>query len=137
MAVSPTISVVIMGENETDKAARDSEKRDFAADQRDDMAADRDVAADTRDDIADEREHLADDREAELDGRERQLDSRGHALGAPPLHTPKEAASETLQRENAETLREAAHQQHDDRGFEQHAEDVARENVKKGRKRHE
>lgn len=126
-----------MSENEIDEAAADAGKRAFAADQRDDIAAERDAAADTRDDIADEREHLADDREAELDGRKRQLDSRGQALGAPLLQTPKEDSSETLQRANAGTLREAAHHQRDDRGFEQHAEDDARENVKKARKRHE
>lgn len=126
-----------MSENEMDEAAADAEKRAFAADQRDDTAAERDAVADIRDDIADEREHRADDRESELDGRERQLDSRGQALGAAPLNTPKEASSETLERANAGTLREAAHQQHEDRGFEQHAEDAARENVKKERQRHE
>jgi hypothetical protein len=123
-----------MVDNSDDDSREDAQKRDFTADQRDDRAAERDVVADIRDDIADEREHLADDREAELDGRKRQLDSRGEALRAPPLHTPKEYSSETLQRENAGTLREAAHHQRDDRSFEQHAEEVARENVKRSGK---
>lgn len=123
----------LMVENESHEVARDDEKREFAADLRDDMAAERDVAADTRDEIADEREHLANDREVDQDGRDRQLNGRGQALIATTPHSPEEAASEALQRSNAETLREAAHLQHDDREFEQHAKDDARIKVRKGR----
>jgi hypothetical protein len=123
-----------MGKDEIDEEAGDAEERGFTADQRDEVAAERDVAADTRDGIADEREQLANEREVELDARERQLDSEARALGVPPAHTQEEAL-ETLQRAYGATLREAAHQQRDDRTFERDAEDVAREKVKGRRTR--
>lgn len=120
-----------MSENE--QTAWEAERRDFAADERDELAAERDAAADIRDDIADERDRLVDEREAALDARELQIDDRARALGVPPAHTDEEVSLEALQRANAKTLREAAHQQRDERSVERMAEDVAREFLKKRR----
>ena len=55
-------------------------------------------------------------------------------LGRVP-HTQEEAFLETLERRYGATLREAAHQQRDDRTFERDAEDVSREKVKGRRTR--
>jgi hypothetical protein len=124
-----------MGEKEMDEAAAEADKREFAADERDEKALERDRGADVRDEVADERDQISGAREAELDDRERQLDKQAEAIGEPPAHSPADTSLAAMQRENAWKLRDAARLQRDDRSVERRAEDAARENVKKRRKR--
>ena len=104
-------SRLVMGENEIDEGAAQSEsegeKRDFAADERDQRAAERD-AADLRDEIADERDKIADAHDAELDERERQIDERAESLGLSLARTHESAALAARRRAAASTLRVAA-----------------------------
>lgn len=124
-----------MVDRDSGEAMWDAEKRDFAADERDKIAAERDAIADVRDEIADERDRAADEREDELDAREQRLDERAQALGVPVEHDEDETLLARMRRIRSKTLREAAHQQREDRSRERQAGDAARENLKEGRSR--